>query len=98
MNLQRWDIWAHGAVERDMEDDGEFVYADEAIAALAKKDARIKELEGALALAYFGVRELQSQFEFCDCGDDPQDDICIRCITGKIMMDISVCKTLEDKE
>lgn len=47
--LQRWDIWAPGAVERDMEDDGEFVYADEAIAALAAKDARIKELELKLA-------------------------------------------------
>ena len=57
--------------------------------------ARIAELEGALALAYFGIRELRSQFEFCDCSEDPQDDICMNCILGSIMRDIETQKALE---
>jgi hypothetical protein len=64
---------------------GEKNECDSVVELLKQKVAR---LEGSLALAYFGIRELKSQFEFCDCSDDPQDDICLHCILGNIMHDI----------
>jgi hypothetical protein len=57
---------------------------------------KVARLEKALSHAYFGIRELKSQFEFCDCSDDPQDDICLHCILGNIMRDIEKQKGMED--
>ena len=66
------------------------VMADEAI-------AEVERLKAVLSNAYFGIRELKSQFEFCDCSDDPQDDICMHCILSNIMHDIETQKALEEK-
>jgi hypothetical protein len=59
---------------------------------IAELEKYSKALEDTLAKAYWGIRELRSQFEFCDCSDDPQDDICINCILGSILRDIEAHK------
>lgn len=69
-------------------DDGNWVKASDAEAALAEKDARIKELEGRLELAYVGIKEMERCHEYCDCSDDPQDDICIGCNLRAILKDM----------
>jgi hypothetical protein len=88
MKLQRY--FSEISYDNDGRAEGTYAVADSnGIFVLADAhEARIAELEGALALAYFGIRELKSQFEFCDCSDDPQDDICLHCILGNIMHDI----------
>jgi hypothetical protein len=104
MKLQRysWD-----SVYEDFDQETKWVKASDAealelaveraTANMVAAQNRAAELEKALALAYFGIRELRSQFEFCDCSEDPQDDVCINCILGLIMKDIESHKVLEAK-
>lgn len=66
---------------------------------LEAKDAEIKKLQDIIALAYSGIKELKSQYIFCDCSDDPQEDMCMNCILQNIMQDIEHGKdSLADKE
>ena len=58
-----------------------------------KLEAENKRLKDIISLAYSGIREIKSQYIFCDCSDDPQDDMCMHCILQNIMLDIEQGKT-----
>lgn len=104
LNSDQFDSWYHGAkhVKRTFSDpyfQGVWNEAARAIvafgdklsdteAALAERDAEIKRLREKLELAYCGVNELMARHEYCECSDDPTDDICIGCNLKAILEDM----------